>query len=204
MNNLDVYFYHFTHRATNHLWPEWLGVLHADEIQFVFGEPLLNASTFNEEEKVFTRKILKYWSNFARYDNPNGKSDQLGNNSPGSLRLISDTMNTFTLKQPIENWPKYEIIFSSQNDTQRAYIVLDADKIEVDYNLRADYCSFWNSYIPNLMLNEPQCDSQSSCSDDVKDKTRRFSSQASTLVSKKHSFNMKISYFFAIFFFINL
>ena len=158
LNNLDVYFYHFTHRATNHLWPKWLGVLHADEIQFVFGEPLLNASTFNEEEKVFTRKILKYWSNFARYDNPNGKSDQLGNNSPGSLRLISDTMNTFTLKQPIENWPKYEIIFSSQNDTQRAYIVLDANKIEVDYNLRADYCSFWNSYIPNLMLNERKWD----------------------------------------------
>lgn len=70
-------------------------------------------------------------------------------------RMISDiNSNTQTLKQSIEYWPKYEIYFNPLNDTQRAYLILDADKIEVNYNLRADYCSFWNSYLPNLMLNE--------------------------------------------------
>lgn len=40
MNRQDVFFYHFTQRATNHVWPDYFGVLHADEIQFTFGQPL--------------------------------------------------------------------------------------------------------------------------------------------------------------------
>jgi len=40
LNNQDVFFYYFTQRASNHLWPDYFGVLHADEIQFTFGQPL--------------------------------------------------------------------------------------------------------------------------------------------------------------------
>jgi acetylcholinesterase len=34
-----VYQYHFLHRTVNSPWPTWAGVMHGDEIAFVFGDP---------------------------------------------------------------------------------------------------------------------------------------------------------------------
>ena len=116
-NQLDVFFYYFTQRATNHLWPEWFGVLHADEIQFVFGEPLYENKYaqpgFSEEEKVFTRKLLKYWSNFARYDNPNGYQVEVKNEHVIETQkfsaLLKDTQKcsalVLSLAQKDNLWP---------------------------------------------------------------------------------------------------
>jgi carboxylesterase type B len=156
-NQQDVFFYYFTQRATTHLWPDWFGVLHADEIQFVFGEPLYPQANFTEEEKVFTRKLLKYWSNFARYDNPNGYQVEIKNEHVISLdKKEPEKLNltTLTLKQYIEPWPKYQVLFDSESNNQKAHLVLNAAQVEVGYNLRSDYCSFWNSYLPNLILNQ--------------------------------------------------
>lgn len=97
---------------------------------------------FTRKERVFSRKLLKYWSNFVRYDNPNG------------LRKNVLNISTPTLKTYIEPWPKYRILFDHKNDRQKAYLELNADKNEIKYNLRADYCSFWGSYLPKLMLQE--------------------------------------------------
>ena len=63
-------------------------------------------------------------------------------------------LTTLTLKQYIEPWPKYKVLYDPETDTQKAHLVLNAKKIEVAYNLRSDYCSFWNSYVPNLILNQ--------------------------------------------------
>jgi carboxylesterase type B len=63
LNNLDVFFYHFTQRATNHLWPDWFGVLHADEIQFVFGEPLLHSSNFSGSSFIKFRILFSLKNN---------------------------------------------------------------------------------------------------------------------------------------------
>lgn len=41
--------------------------MHADEINYVFGEPLNPNLEYTEEEKNFSRRIMRYWSNFARY-----------------------------------------------------------------------------------------------------------------------------------------
>ena len=164
INNQDVFFYYFTQRSSMHYWPEWLGVMHADEISFVFGEPFLPEFQYTESEKLFTRKLLKYWSNFARYNNPNGPQDEeISNNTYFIKNSIIPThkinkkynnLKTSSLKQDIDHWPKFQVMFSSLNDTQRAFLHLDAKKIEVGYNLRAEYCSFWSSYLPNLMFSE--------------------------------------------------
>lgn len=62
----NVFYYVFDHRSSRHHWPLWSGVLHADEINFVFGEPLNNDFGYKDEEKIFSKKIMSYWTNFAK------------------------------------------------------------------------------------------------------------------------------------------
>ena len=157
LNEQDVFFYYFTQRSSRHFWPEWMGVMHGDEISFVFGEPLNPVKNFTYGEKVLTRKIIKYWSNFARYGNPNGpdvnaNKKLVAQNSP---KVMSKTLRQYT-----EHWPKFKVLKNSTLDEQRAYLILNADEVGVGFNLRAEYCAFWGSFLPNLVLNE--CKSLSS------------------------------------------
>ncbi|XP_037037460.1 acetylcholinesterase-like isoform X2 [Bradysia coprophila] len=69
---LNVYMYLYTHRTKSNPWPRWTGVMHGDEINYIFGEPLNPNHSYTEEEKDFSRKIMRYWSNFAKYGDPNG------------------------------------------------------------------------------------------------------------------------------------
>lgn len=61
-----VYYYRFTERMSNSLFPDWMGVLHGDEIAYIFGIPLDPAAGFNNRERLLSRKLMKYWANFAR------------------------------------------------------------------------------------------------------------------------------------------
>ena len=61
-----VYFYRFTDHASNNPWPAWMGVLHGDEIAYVFGIPVHPESGYNEGEAELSRKMMRYWANFAR------------------------------------------------------------------------------------------------------------------------------------------
>ena len=62
----DVYLYLFEHRASNHPWPSWTGVLHGDEIAFIFGEPFNNTYGYNQKERQLSREMMTYWTNFAK------------------------------------------------------------------------------------------------------------------------------------------
>ena len=62
----NVYMYYYTHRSSTHLWPSWTGVLHADEINFVFGEPLNPTKGYLPQEIALSKKMMRYWANFAR------------------------------------------------------------------------------------------------------------------------------------------
>uniref|UniRef100_A0A3P8WFG7 Acetylcholinesterase n=1 Tax=Cynoglossus semilaevis TaxID=244447 RepID=A0A3P8WFG7_CYNSE len=61
-----VYLYLFDHRASNLAWPEWMGVIHGYEIEFVFGLPLEKRLNYTMEEEKLSRRMMKYWANFAR------------------------------------------------------------------------------------------------------------------------------------------
>lgn len=158
-----------------HFWPEWLGVMHGDEISFVFGEPLYPELNYTYEEKILTRKILKYWSNFAKYSDPNGPPNEAGRTSSDDyyrtpikpserLKTVqsryranassSPVMSSQTMLQTAEFWPKYKIDMNPYSDEQRAYLTLNSRKVEVGYNLRAEYCAFWGTFLPTLMLSE--------------------------------------------------
>ncbi|XP_058877897.1 acetylcholinesterase-like [Acipenser ruthenus] len=70
-----VYAYYFDHRASNLAWPEWMGVIHGYEIEFVFGLPLNRSLNYTADEETLSRRIMRYWANFARTGNPNEPSE---------------------------------------------------------------------------------------------------------------------------------
>ena len=61
-----VFYYFFSQRFQSNPWPEFMGVLHGDEILFVFGEPFKTHTSFTDDEKRLSRKMMQYWTNFAR------------------------------------------------------------------------------------------------------------------------------------------
>ncbi|XP_044125309.1 fatty acyl-CoA hydrolase precursor, medium chain-like isoform X2 [Bufo gargarizans] len=75
---LPVYFYEFQHPPSflAHGRPSFVKCDHGDEIFFVFGGAFLRDGAFfaapaTPEEEVLTKKVLKYWTNFARTGKPN-------------------------------------------------------------------------------------------------------------------------------------
>ena len=62
----DVYYYYFTQRSSQNPWPRWMGVMHADEINYVFGEPLDVSKPYTPDERQLSRVIMQYWTNFAK------------------------------------------------------------------------------------------------------------------------------------------
>ncbi|XP_006155639.1 cocaine esterase [Tupaia chinensis] len=71
-----VYFYEFQHRPYffKDIKPPHVKADHGDEIIFVFGFFFSNNHIqVTEEEEQLSRKMMKYWANFARNGNPNGE-----------------------------------------------------------------------------------------------------------------------------------
>ncbi|KAM4889467.1 cholinesterase isoform 3-T3 [Thomomys bottae] len=62
-----VFFYYFEHRSSKLPWPEWMGVMHGYEIEFVFGLPLEKRANYTKPEETLSRSIMKRWANFAKY-----------------------------------------------------------------------------------------------------------------------------------------
>ncbi|XP_077326629.1 acetylcholinesterase isoform X1 [Lithobates pipiens] len=71
-----VYAYYFDHRASNLAWPQWMGVPHGYEIEFVFGLPLDPKLNYTKQEADLSRRMMKYWANFARTGDPNDDARQ--------------------------------------------------------------------------------------------------------------------------------
>ncbi|CAH1728832.1 unnamed protein product [Chironomus riparius] len=117
----NVYMYYYTHRSKSNPWPRWTGVMHGDEISYVFGEPLNPKLDFLDEEKQFSRRIMRYWANFARTGNPN----------PG---LIDD----------LPEWP----IHTAQS---RQYLELSMNSSHIGHGPRLRQCAFWKKYLPELI-----------------------------------------------------
>ena len=63
---MDVYMYYFTQRSSSNPWPAWTGVLHGDEIFFMFSEVLKYRLNYTEDERELSKKMILYWSNFAK------------------------------------------------------------------------------------------------------------------------------------------
>ena len=64
--NCPVYSYYLTERYAANPWPEWMGVLHGDDVIFIFGDNLRPGQNASDEERQLTKDIMKYWANFAK------------------------------------------------------------------------------------------------------------------------------------------
>lgn len=62
----NVYMYYFKHRSLNSPWPTWTGVLHGDEISYIFGDPMNPAKNYHPLEVQLSKRFMKYWANFAK------------------------------------------------------------------------------------------------------------------------------------------
>ncbi|XP_053318923.1 acetylcholinesterase isoform X2 [Spea bombifrons] len=116
-----VYAYFFDHRASNLVWPQWMGVPHGYEIEFVFGLPLNSSLNYTPKEEQLSRRMMRYWANFARTGDPNE-----GNEA----------------RQ--QRWPVYTA-------TEQKYIALNNKPLRDLQGIRVQTCMFWNRFLPKLL-----------------------------------------------------
>jgi para-nitrobenzyl esterase len=69
-----VYRYHFELAASpSKFHPGWYA-FHSDDIEYVFGTlDTRPGATWRPEDRVLSEQMMRYWTNFARTGNPNGK-----------------------------------------------------------------------------------------------------------------------------------
>ncbi|XP_032997431.1 cholinesterase-like [Lacerta agilis] len=70
-----VYAYYFSHRSSGFPWPEWIGTPHGAEIPYLFGNLAASLRTNPSETEVeLSRRVMRYWAEFARSGNPTGSA----------------------------------------------------------------------------------------------------------------------------------
>ncbi|GBN24827.1 Acetylcholinesterase-1 [Araneus ventricosus] len=101
----DVYYYFFTHRPSNSPWAKWMGVVHFEEVQFVFGRPVRVPKDYNTNEIWLSRQVMKLWANFAKDGNPGAvpKWPKYSNESHTYLTIDIDNYGKLGTGPHLEN-----------------------------------------------------------------------------------------------------
>ena len=60
--------YVFIQLSSSNPWGSWLGVKHGDELEFTFGHSLKTREghSYTEDERQFSLKVMKYFTEFAK------------------------------------------------------------------------------------------------------------------------------------------
>ncbi|KAH1001564.1 hypothetical protein HUJ04_005564 [Dendroctonus ponderosae] len=103
-------------------WPTWTGVMHAEEINYVFGEPLNPEKSYTAQEVDLAKRIMRYFANFAKTGNPS---------------LAPNGVWTATF------WPLHTAY-------GREYLTLDVNSTATGKGPRLKQCAFWKKYLPQL------------------------------------------------------
>ncbi|XP_023235269.1 acetylcholinesterase-like [Centruroides sculpturatus] len=87
----NVFHYTFKHRSGTNIYPKWTGVPHFEEVQFVFGVPLLKTNEYTVEEQEFSRNLIELWTSFAKTGTPHVDNLErwlpYANQKPNSINL---------------------------------------------------------------------------------------------------------------------
>ena len=64
----NIYKYLFDVRNPMNTWPKWSGVKHGDELDYLFGRPILsNNESFTDEHVEVSSFMIEAWSNFVKF-----------------------------------------------------------------------------------------------------------------------------------------
>merc|ERR1711962_1216448 len=118
----NVYMYHFMEVASVSPWPKWSGAMHADEIAFLFGQPLNHSYQYTEKEANLSKQMMSYWANFAKTGNP-------------SLTGTGRWMDTY--------WPLHTPL-------KREILTLSSGPSTTLEGHRVRQCAFWKKFLPQL------------------------------------------------------
>ena len=114
--NQKAFVYLYGHKISTVTRPE-NGADHAEEIPFVFAEPLSSNSKYPVNERLFSEQMVNFWTSFIKFNNPNLQI--IGTGTWNEFRTdASSFRNVYFLR--------------AQNITATKYNVLDAE------------CAFWN------------------------------------------------------------
>ncbi|KAL5285150.1 BCHE family protein [Megaselia abdita] len=119
----SVHYYFFNHRTSTSLWGEWMGVLHGDEIEYFFGQPLNQSLQYVQKERELSRRMLNTVIEFAKTGTPTPNKDE---------------------------WPEYTredpvyYIFNVEDENEK----VKPEKLA--RSPMASRCSFWNEYLPKV------------------------------------------------------
>lgn len=64
MNFIGILLYF--QRTSTSVWGEWMGVMHGDEIEYIFGQPLNESLQYSERERALSAMMVQSVSDFAR------------------------------------------------------------------------------------------------------------------------------------------
>ena len=114
--NKNIFSYFYDYRSSTAKWPAvFNGAAHSDELEFVFGTPLFSEYDYGSAEKDFSEQIIRYWTNFVKYDTP--------------------TLNNA--------WPRYSET-NSARQRNLFYLNLKKNNKTI-YQVSDKLCTFWNN-----------------------------------------------------------
>lgn len=129
----EVYMYYFTHRSSQNPWPKWMGTMHGDEINYVFGEPLNPMLGYTNDEIALSKRMMKSWSNFAKTGNPTLDENGIWSGF---------------------HWPLY-------TPHKKEYLTLATNSTAIGRGPRTQKCAFWQKYLPKLMKESARLEEES-------------------------------------------
>ena len=56
---------YFTLRTQNTAWPEWMGIVHAADLELLFGQPIYQRQNFNDQDREICMKFMNRIKSFV-------------------------------------------------------------------------------------------------------------------------------------------
>ncbi|CAG2197038.1 BCHE [Mytilus edulis] len=81
-----VYMFSFEYPALFPPLPQWFGVQHTAENEFIFGTPLIDSINYSDTDRYVSMRMMNYWTSFAKTGNPNFCKDTCNDWNPYDSR----------------------------------------------------------------------------------------------------------------------
>ncbi|XP_078684324.1 acetylcholinesterase-like isoform X2 [Branchiostoma floridae x Branchiostoma belcheri] len=127
-----VYMYQFNHVVSNLPPSSWTGAMHSSASSLVFGLPLNPSENFTQDEDRLSRKMMRFWTNFAMTGDPNdpGTETWPPYNQTDQSYIVLDTQPVRVAQWPRTGpcafWREYLWQLQEQTDASSATTTLPA------------------------------------------------------------------------------